>query len=154
MATLYLSLGTNLGDRQLNLETALTLIGQKIGTIQAMSGVLETVSWGYDSPNRFLNLAVKVKTGLTPQETLKASKGIEKEMGRTTKTDTNGYQDRIIDIDILMYNDMVMETPELTLPHKLMHKRRFVLEPLAEIAPELVHPVMQKTIRELLHDTE
>lgn len=138
MATLYLSLGTNLGDRQSNLDTALTLIGQRIGTVSAKSSVMETEPWGFESSNFFLNMAVKVSTKLKPMDVLKAAKEIEREMGRTVKSDTDGYQDRIIDIDILLYDDLVMQTPELTIPHPLMQKRRFVMEPLSEIAPDLI----------------
>ena len=141
MATLYLSLGTNLGDRQSNLDTAIALIGQRIGTVSAKSGVMETEPWGFESSNLFLNMAVKVTTELKPLDVLKAAKEIEREMGRTTKSDTDGYQDRIIDIDILLYDDLVMSTPELTIPHPLMRKRRFVMEPLAEIAPELIKTI-------------
>lgn len=154
MATLYLSLGTNLGDRRSNLEAALTLIGQKIGKVEAVSSILETEPWGFDSPNRFLNLAAKVKTELNPLDVLKTTQKIEKSMGRTSKTGARGYQDRIIDIDLLMYDEVVMESPELTIPHRLMHKRRFVLEPLAEISPELVHPVIHKTISQLLNEIQ
>lgn len=137
MATLYLSLGTNLGQRQSNLDTALTLIGQRIGTVQAKSGVIETEPWGFESSNRFLNMAVKVETRLEPMDVLQTTQMIEREMGRTAKSGTEGYQDRIIDIDILLYDDLVMTTPELTIPHPLMYKRRFVMEPLMEISPEL-----------------
>ena len=137
MATLYLSLGTNLGDRQSNLDTALTLIGQRIGTVQAKSCVIETEPWGFESSNRFLNMAAKVETRLKPMDVLQTTQMIEREMGRTAKSGTDGYQDRIIDIDILLYDDLVMTTPDLTIPHPLMYKRRFVMEPLAEIAPEL-----------------
>ena len=154
MATLYLSLGTNLGDRRFNLETALTLIGQRIGTVEDVSDVVETEPWGFDSPNSFLNLTAKVITELKPLDVLKTIKKIEKGMGRTSKTGTEGYQDRIIDIDLLLYDELVMESPELTIPHRLMHKRRFVLEPLAEISPELVHPVIHKTISQLLNEIQ
>ena len=152
MASLYLSLGTNLGDRRSNLETALALVGRRIGTVTGASDIIETEPWGHESPNRFMNMAARVETSLTPVQALEAAKKIETEMGRTAKTGKDGYKDRIIDIDLLLYDDLVMETPELTIPHKLMHVRRFVLEPLAGIAPELEHPVLHKTINELLKE--
>lgn len=154
MATLYLSLGTNLGNRQSNLETALALIGQRIGTVKAISEVIETEPWGFESSNRFLNMAVKVQTDLGPRQTLLTTQGIEKEMGRTEKSVDRVYCDRLIDIDILLYDDLILETPDLTIPHPLMHKRGFVLGPLAQIAPDTVHPVLNKTIRQLAGEME
>lgn len=154
MATLYLSLGTNLGNRQSNLETALALIGQRIGTVKAISEVIETEPWGFESSNRFLNMAVKVQTDLGPRQTLLTTQGIEKEMGRTEKSVDGVYCDRLIDIDILLYDDLILETPDLTLPHPLIHKRGFVLGPLAQIAPDAVHPVLNKTIRQLAGEME
>lgn len=139
-----------MGDRQSNLDTALSLIGQKTGTVQAISTMIETEPWGYKSDNRFLNMAVKVETMLTPLQVLSVTRSIERSMGRKEKSSNGKYTDRIIDIDLLMYDDLITDSPELTLPHKLMHKRRFVLEPLAQIAPGLEHPVLHKTIRELL----
>lgn len=137
MATLYLSLGTNLGDRRKNLETALTLISQRVGTVMARSSVIETEPWGFESQNRFLNMAAKVLTELKPTKVLDTTQAIEREMGRTTKSDAGGYKDRIIDIDILLYDDLVIDTPQLTIPHPHMYERRFVMEPLTEIAPHL-----------------
>ena len=154
MATLYLSIGTNLGNRQSNMETALALIGQKVVTFKAVSGVMETEPWGFKSANKFLNLAVQVNTDLEPMQALLITQGIERQIGRTAKTSVDGYKDRIIDIDLLMYDDLVLDTPDLTIPHKLMHKRRFVLEPLAEIAPQAEHPVLHKTIRQLADEME
>ena len=138
MATLYLSLGTNLGDRQSNLETALELIGSEVGTVVSASDIMETEPWGFESSNRFLNMAVKVETQLQPLDALHVTQNIERRMGRNNKSVNRQYHDRVIDIDLLMYDDIRMNTPELTLPHPLMFQRPFVMEPLAQIAPELV----------------
>lgn len=137
MATLYLSLGTNLGDRQKNLSLALELIGREVGTVVSASDILETEPWGFDSSNRFLNMAIKVETTLQPLEVLHVTQEIERKLGRTQKSVNKEYHDRLIDIDILLYDDLVMNTPELKIPHPLMYQREFVMKPLAQIAPEL-----------------
>ncbi len=137
MATLYLSLGTNLGDRRSNLETALTHIAREVGTVMSASEVIETEPWGFDSSNSFLNMAVKVETLLQPLEVLHATQDIERQMGRSEKSVNREYKDRLIDIDLLLYDDIVMNTPELTIPHPLMYQREFVMKPLLQIAPEL-----------------
>lgn len=137
MATLYLSLGTNLGDRLSNLETALTHIAREVGTVISSSDVIETEPWGFDSSNSFLNMAVKVETLLQPLEVLHATQDIERQMGRSEKSVNREYKDRLIDIDLLLYDDIVMNTPELTIPHPLMYQREFVMKPLLQIAPEL-----------------
>lgn len=138
MATLYLSLGTNLGDRHKNLSCALELIGREVGTVVSASDIIETEPWGFESSNSFLNMAAKVQTSLQPLEVLHATQEIERSLGRTRKSVDGEYHDRLIDIDILLYDNLVMETPELTIPHPLMYQRQFVMEPLAQIAPELV----------------
>ena len=137
MATLYLSLGTNLGDRQNNLSLALELIGHEVGTVVSASDVIETEPWGFNSSNRFLNMVTKVETDMQPLEVLHATQEIERKLGRSKKTAGGEYHDRLIDIDILLYDDLVMNTPELTIPHPLMYQREFVMKPLAQIAPEL-----------------
>lgn len=137
MAVLYLSLGTNLGNRQDNLNSALRLIGLEIGTIAAASDVIETQPWGFMSNNAFLNMAVKVHTELDALSVLHATQDIERRLGRTQKSVNGVYHDRIIDIDLLLYDDVRMETKELTLPHPHMWEREFVKVPLLQIAPEL-----------------
>ena len=132
----FLSLGTNLGNKQENLQIAIQYIAEKIGKIIAQSSVMETDPWGFVSENTFLNMVIKVETSLSPLEILKETQKIEKLMGRTQKTQ-QAYQDRIIDIDIILYDDIILDTPELKLPHPLLHERDFVLKPLCEIAPDI-----------------
>ena len=135
---MYLSLGTNLGDRHENLSRAQELIGREVGTVVSASDIIETEPWGFESSNRFLNMAVKVETTLQPLEVLHTTQEIERKLGRTQKSVNREYHDRMIDIDILLYDDLVMNTPELTIPHPLMYQREFVMKPLSQIAPELV----------------
>ena len=129
--------------------TAAALLAERVGDVLALSGFYETEPWGFQSENTFLNAALQLETALSPLELLKATQEIEIEMGRTQKSN-GAYHDRIIDIDILLYDDLVMQTPELTLPHPLMHERLFVMEPLAEIAPNVIHPVFKKPVISLL----
>ena len=155
MAIAYLGLGTNVGNKRRNMITAAALLAERVGDILALSGFYETEPWGFESENFFLNAAVKLKTSFSPLEVLQITQQIEKELGRTEKS--NGvYHDRIIDIDILLYDDLVLlyedevlQIPELTLPHPLMHERKFVMDPLAEIAPFVVHPVLKERIIDL-----
>ena len=148
MAIAYLGLGTNVGNKRRNMITAAALLAERVGDILALSGFYETEPWGFESENFFLNAAVKLKTSFSPLEVLQITQQIEKELGRTENS--NGvYHDRIIDIDILLYGDEVLQIPELTLPHPLMHERKFVMDPLAEIAPFVVHPVLKERIIDL-----
>lgn len=148
MAIAYLGLGTNIGNRRRNMIIAAALLAERVGDVLALSGFYETEPWGFDSENLFLNAAVKLKTSLSALELLTATQQIEKELGRTEKS--NGtYHDRIIDIDILFYDDEVLQTPELTLPHPLMHERKFVMDPLSEIAPFVIHPILKERIIDL-----
>ena len=149
MAIAYLALGTNIGNKRRNMITAAALLAERVGDVLALSGFYETEPWGFQSENTFLNAALQLETALSPLELLKATQEIEIEMGRTQKSN-GAYHDRIIDIDILLYEDLVLQTPELTLPHPLMHERLFVMGPLAEIAPNVIHPVFKKPVISLL----
>lgn len=150
MNSAYLSLGTNLGNKEENLKKAIEKIEERVGHVKAQSAFLLTEPWGFESSHPFLNAAVCVETDLAPFELLKATQTIEREMGRMVKSNSGSYTDRIIDIDILLYydNDVTqpvfdkdnnwggtvrIESPELTIPHPLMHERDFVLIPLKEI---------------------
>ena len=147
MANAFLGLGSNLGNRNVNLNQALLYIQERIGNIISSSSIYETTPCGFSSDNLFLNMVIKVNTSLLPDELLLVCKTIERLMGRSCKSsDNSSYEDRAIDLDILFYDNIEMSTPELTIPHPLLHTRLFVLEPMSEIAPEWEHPVLHKTI--------
>ena len=144
---IILSIGTNIGDRQANIANAITALGQ-IGKVVTVSPIYTSEPWGFESENGFYNIALILETSLSPLDLLYATQQIECDLGRTAKT-TTSYTDRIIDIDIIDYNNQTIDTQALTLPHKLMHKRNFVLYPLADIAPNWQHPILKLTATEL-----
>lgn len=150
MTSVYLSLGSNLGHRRQNLDAAVRALKQRCGRVLQCSSYVETEPWGYSSSNTYLNAALCLQTSLTPRQLLEATQQIERELGRTEKTTHHNYTDRPIDIDILLYGNQIVRDPDLQIPHPLLHKRLFVLEPLAEIAPDLIHPVLHQTIKEQL----
>lgn len=152
MNIVYLGLGTNLGDKRSLLRQALDDIEERIGRIISRSSFYDTAPWGFISENRFLNAVAKVETPLSPGELLSMTQTIEKELGRKTKSDASGYADRPMDIDILLFNDEIIHDEWLEIPHPQIEHRDFVLLPLVEIAPDLRHPVLQKTMRELLQE--
>ena len=129
----YFSLGSNLGDKAGNIREAINRIGELIGEVDRQSTLLITEPWGFESDNSFVNAAVRCITTLSPFEILHLTQDIERAMGRTVKSSDGQYHDRIIDIDILMYDDIHITTPELILPHPLIKERDFVMIPLSEI---------------------
>lgn len=131
--TVFLSLGTNLGDKEHNLTSAINEISRRIGPVRAQSAFIETEPWGFESENTFLNAAVKVETEQSPFELLETTQQIERKLGRKHKSVNNIYHDRLIDIDILLYDDLSISTPTLTIPHPHMHERDFVQIPLKQI---------------------
>lgn len=143
--TVYLSLGSNLGDRRQNLLAAINRL-RELGDVTATSSFYETEPVEYTAQPWFLNIAVALETVLMPRQLLSKIQAIEHEMGRNRGV---AKGPRLIDLDIVLFGHSIVETPQLTIPHPAMHKRRFVLEPLAEIAPEVRHPVIKKTVREL-----
>ena len=148
MKKIFLGIGTNLGDRETNLKIAVGRIEENIGHVIKSSSVFETEPWGFKTDNQFLNMVVKVETKLTPSEVLDSILMIETLLGRTRGV--KQYSSRVIDIDILLYEDLILNEKNLKIPHPLMHERKFVLVPLCEIAPNLIHPVLKKSIRILL----
>lgn len=146
----YLLLGSNLGDRALLLEEATRLISEKIGEVFAKSAVYETAAWGKTDQPSFLNLAIGVKTALPPLQLLKVALEIEEILGRKR---IEKWGARLIDIDIVLYaEEIIAQGDDLTIPHPEMQHRKFVLQPLAEIAPLVKHPIFKKTITEMLAD--
>lgn len=144
----FLGLGSNLGDRELYLNEAMDLIRNNIGFISLQSGIYETEPWGFMSDNNFLNMVIKVHTELKPPDLLKKIQLIENQLGRVRNA--TQYASRTIDIDILLYANRVIDRPELVIPHPLLPERRFVLVPLCEIAPKMIHPVLSRSFEELL----
>ncbi len=147
MQKIYLLTGSNIGNSQAHLQSAIEHIAGAIGVISKRSGVYKTEPWGNKNQQDFLNQVLEVETGLSPQEVLTTILGIELEMGRNRK---HKWEPRIIDIDLLFYADYIIYTPDLIVPHPLLQERRFTLLPLAEIAPDFIHPVLDQTIKVLL----
>lgn len=149
MATVHIGIGSNLGKREENCAKAIGLLLEDGITVTRMSSMIETEPWGVTDQQKFINTAVKARTDLGPEELLAALKKIEFYMGRLPSA---RWGPRLVDLDILFYDDLVMKTDDLEIPHPYIKDRDFVLKPLAEIAPEKMHPLLKKTVRELLEE--
>jgi len=149
MAKVYFGLGSNKGDKAKNLQTAVDKMKERIGELVSLSSYYTTTPEDFPSVNMFLNAACCIETDLSPFEVLEQTEKIESDMGRLRKSINGIYEDRLIDIDILIYEDIILHTANLKIPHPLMIKRSFVLIPLNEIAPELIHPLYGLTISEI-----
>ena len=148
MKIVFLGIGTNLGNRESNLEQAVARIEEYVGPVLDSSSIYETEPWGFQAKDEFLNKVVKVETELTPSEILERILIIESIMGRVRSKER--YSSRLIDIDILICEDMIIDEENLKIPHPLLHQRRFVLVPLCEVASDMIHPVLKKSISDLL----
>lgn len=147
---LILSLGSNLGDREQLMQAAIRALKEQVGTLLECSSFYATEPVGFVSEHPFLNAVVAMTTDLSPREVLAVTQQIERRLGRTQKSMAGRHFDRTIDIDILAFDDVVLQTSDLVLPHPRLHERRFVLEPLCEILPTLTHPLFKKTYQQLL----
>jgi len=147
MSTAYIGIGSNLGNKKENCKQALRLLEENGVRVKKQSKMYVTEPWGIKDQPKFINMAIEVETDKRPDELLGILKNIEKHMGRI---ETIKWGPRVIDLDMLLYDDLIIETPLLEIPHPFMHEREFVLKPLAEIASDKKHPVIGKTIKEML----
>ncbi len=150
MHSVFIGLGSNLGEREDNILRALDILASEGSKSAALSPFYETAPQGFISEHAFINAAAQVLTPLTPEEFLASTQRVERALGRMRKSTGGTYHDRTIDIDILFYDNLIVETPFLAIPHPLIPERDFVLRPLCDIAPELVHPQSGLTVAAML----
>jgi len=150
MNTVFLGLGSNLGEKENNILKAYELISSQIADIQSKSSFYYSEAWGFESENSFVNSVIQIETSLEPLHLLDKLKEIENEIGRIQKSSNQHYKDRIIDVDILFFNNDIINNNDLSIPHPFINQRLFVLEPLNEIASELRHPILNLKVSELL----
>lgn len=146
---IVLAFGSNLGDREGFILAAYRLLEEELGELIKKSSFIETSAWGFESDNSFINSVAEFETLKSPFEALEICNKIEKELGRKRNPEHKGYQNRTIDIDILFYENIVLDTPTLKIPHPLIQERDFVLTPLKEILPNYIHPTLKKEIRDI-----
>jgi 2-amino-4-hydroxy-6-hydroxymethyldihydropteridine diphosphokinase len=149
MSLVYLGLGSNLGDKDQNLNNTVSTLSQELGKVLKLSTFYTSDPWGYQSKNEYLNAVVLVETLFSPDDVLAKTQMIERKLGRTAKSGDQ-YEDRLIDIDVLLYDNLIIDRPELKIPHPFITKRDFVLIPLTEIAPELIDPVTHELFRNFI----
>ena len=153
MKLFFIGLGSNIGEREWLLSQAIALIGERVGYVVATSSMYETAADGFSSEHRFMNAVIAVRSAHAPHEVLRLTHEIELDLGCTTHRNPDGsYCDRSLDIDLIACEAMVCDDDTLTLPHPRMHLRSFVLDPLCEIAPDWVHPILRKSARELRNE--
>ena len=152
--SVFVLLGSNLGDRELLVNQASKMIGERCGKIVAKSRLYESEPWGFKSEHWFLNQVVKVETALSPDDLMKELLEIEKELGRDRSVPHEGYVSRPMDLDILYFGNEIIDTQMVKAPHPRLHERRFTLLPLCDIAPDYVHPAMKKTNLQLLDECQ
>lgn len=151
MAIAYIGIGSNLGNRQENCLHAIELLEEKGIIVKKRSSMHETEPWGVKDQPRFINMTIEIETGLEPKEFLRILKNVERELGREKSFK---WGPRSIDLDILLFDDLVLKEDDLEIPHPFMHERDFVLKPLCEIAPDRIHPVLKKKICDLVQELE
>lgn len=153
--SVFILLGSNLGNRQLLVNQACKMIEERCGKIVAKSRLYESEPWGFKSEHWFLNQVVEINTSLTPDELMDTLLAIEKELGRDRSTPHEGYVSRPMDLDILYWNDgLIADNQHVIVPHPRLHLRRFTLLPLCDVAPDYVHPILKKTNRQLLDECD
>lgn len=152
MAKVVLLTGSNLGNKIEFLNESKTMLSGCVGVLKTESSFYKSAPWGFNSNNFFINQVLVYETELSPHNVLREINSIEKELGRVRSG--KGYSDRVVDIDILFYDDVIMDTDDLTIPHPRLHKRRFTLEPLNEILPEYIHPLLNKSFGDLIKDCD
>ncbi|MDB4075859.1 MAG: 2-amino-4-hydroxy-6-hydroxymethyldihydropteridine diphosphokinase [Crocinitomicaceae bacterium] len=148
----YLSIGTNLGNRVKNIEDSIELIKSEAGTLIAKSSIYTSEPVGFSAETDFLNLCISIRTILSPLELLEKLKNIEFQLGRKKKSENGVYQSRLIDIDIIFYDDLILSTKKLSIPHERYHQRMFVLKPLSQIAANFLDPVQGKRIKQVFNE--
>ena len=146
---IYLGLGSNQGDREQLMAQAIELLSVALGAPVSLSSTIETEAWGFVSPNPFLNMVACFSADIAPLDLLDVTEDVERRLGRKTKSIGGVYRDRPIDIDVLFYGDEIISSERLTVPHPRLHERLFVLEPMVEIAPSFIHPLLGKSMAEL-----